>query len=58
MNRDKLDDYLHRFVRGKVTNEEVYNDGGHGCAILSDAPPPESFDFIAITGPSATRPRI
>lgn len=51
ITRDKLDDYLQRFVRGKVTNEEVYNDWGHGCAILPDAPPPESFDFIAITGP-------
>ena len=51
MNRDKLDDYLQRFVQGKVTNEEVYNDGGHGCAILPDAPAPETFGFIAITGP-------
>ncbi|CEO89644.1 DUF1786 family protein [Syntrophaceticus schinkii] len=51
MTRDKLDDYLHRFVRGEVTNEEVYNDWGHGCAILPDAPPAECFDFIAITGP-------
>ncbi|HHY29852.1 MAG TPA: DUF1786 domain-containing protein [Syntrophaceticus sp.] len=51
LTRDKLDDYLHRFVRGEVTNEEVYNDWGHGCAILPDAPPAECFDFIAITGP-------
>lgn len=30
----KLHDYLQRFARGQVTNEEVYNDRGHGCAYL------------------------
>ncbi len=48
---EKLDDYLRRFVRGEVSNEEVYNDGGHGCAVLPGAPAAESFDFIAVTGP-------
>lgn len=52
MNLDKLRDYLQRFVQGKVTNEEVYSDGGHGCAILPDAPAPECFNFMAVTGPN------
>ncbi|HHW41117.1 MAG TPA: DUF1786 domain-containing protein [Syntrophomonadaceae bacterium] len=51
MTHDKLRDYLSRFARGEVTNEEVYNDGGHGCARLADAPGPDSFNFIAVTGP-------
>lgn len=50
MTPEKLNDYLHRFVQGKVTNEEVYNDNGHGCAVLPDAPM-GCFDFTVITGP-------
>ncbi len=51
MNQEKLKDYMHRFVRGKVTNDEVYDDGGHGCAIVNSAPAPECFSFTAVTGP-------
>lgn len=51
MTTEKLRDYLSRFAAGEVTNEEVYNDGGHGCAIRSDTPAPENFSYIAITGP-------
>ncbi len=55
-----MDDYLRRFARGQVSNEEVYNDRGHGCAYgeafretgdrmpLPGAP---GCDFVAITGP-------
>lgn len=51
MNQEKLKDYMHRFVRGKVTNDEVYDDGGHGCAIVPGAPAPECFSLTAVTGP-------
>lgn len=51
MTPEKLKDYLCRFARGEVSNDEVYEDGGHGCARLPDAPDAESFGFIAITGP-------
>jgi len=48
---ERLSDYLQRFVQGKLTNEEVYNDNGHGCAVVPGAPGPESFTFAAVTGP-------
>ncbi len=48
---EKLSDYLQRFVQGKLSNEEVYNDHGHGCAVVPGAPGPESFSFAAVTGP-------
>ncbi|MDD2556432.1 MAG: DUF1786 domain-containing protein [Syntrophaceticus sp.] len=51
MTPEKLGDYLQRFVQGKVTNAEVYDDNGHGCAVLPDAPAAECFDFLVITGP-------
>jgi len=51
MTPGKLRDYLARFRRGEVTSEEVYADGGHGCARSPEAPDPGCFEFIAITGP-------
>ncbi len=51
LTTEKLSDYLQRFVQGKVSNEEVYNDHGHGCAVVPGAPGPESFSFVAVTGP-------
>jgi uncharacterized protein (DUF1786 family) len=51
LTSDSLRDYLQRFVRRQVTNEEVYADSGHGCAICPDAPEAEDFDFVAVTGP-------
>jgi uncharacterized protein (DUF1786 family) len=52
MTPEKLKDYLDRFVRGEVSNDEVYEDGGHGCARVPGAPGWECFDFVAITGPN------
>lgn len=51
MTPDKLRDYLSRFAGGEVSNDEVYDDGGHGCARLPDAPGSDGFNFIAVTGP-------
>ncbi|MDH7577686.1 MAG: DUF1786 domain-containing protein [Bacillota bacterium] len=51
MTPEKLQDYLARFRQGAVTNEEVYADGGHGCARLAETPDPACFEFVAITGP-------
>ncbi len=47
---ERLREYLQRFVRGAVSNEEVYADGGHGCAWSEEARG-TSFDFVAVTGP-------
>lgn len=55
LTQDKLQDYLRRFVRGQVSNEEVYDDQGHGCAYSPEfrtgsGGSPE-WSFTAITGP-------
>jgi uncharacterized protein (DUF1786 family) len=54
LTQDKLQDYLRRFVRGQVANEEVYDDQGHGCAyspkFQADSDGSE-WSFVAITGP-------
>ena len=50
LTEQKLADYLKRFQGGSLGNEEVFNDHGHGCAILPEAGD-FKFDFISVTGP-------
>lgn len=52
LSEQKLVDYLDRFQKRKrtLTNEEVFEDHGHGCAILPEAEN-HKFDFISVTGP-------
>lgn len=45
-------DYAQRFLRGQVTNEEVFNSTGHGCWTHPEAPLFPQDTFIAITGPN------
>ncbi len=50
---EKLMDHLRRFREGIITNEEVFDDGGHGCA-YSEAFSPRIFSdvgYVAVTGP-------
>ncbi|MFC1994200.1 DUF1786 domain-containing protein [Chloroflexota bacterium] len=44
----KLDVLITRFLSGDLTNQEVYNDGGHGCYIARSD---EAQPFFTITGP-------
>jgi uncharacterized protein (DUF1786 family) len=44
----KLKDYISRFPLGRVSNEEVYEDGGHGAFSLDTA---YTLRRIAVTGP-------
>ena len=44
----KLKDYIIRFPQGKVNNEEIYADGGHGAFTLTKE---QSPGRIAVTGP-------
>lgn len=50
---DKLRDYLQRFARGQVTNEEVFDDQGHGCAYSQEAAAAGAspWSFVVVTGP-------
>jgi uncharacterized protein (DUF1786 family) len=57
MHPDKLDYYISLFESGELTNEYVFNDGGHGCYIndrgfedLCRAYKERGF-FVSVTGP-------
>jgi uncharacterized protein (DUF1786 family) len=51
LSRDKLFFHLKRFQAGQLTNAEVFDDSGHGCAYAADFPGEISWDFTVITGP-------
>jgi uncharacterized protein (DUF1786 family) len=51
LNREKLFRHLQSFQAGRLTNDEVFDDMGHGCAYGADFPGEVSFDFTVITGP-------
>ena len=48
LTRNRVEDLIVKLVKGKLTNEEVYNDGGHGCLILESR---KDVPFISVTGP-------
>jgi uncharacterized protein (DUF1786 family) len=49
LNKEKLMTDLERFVAGRLTNEQVLQDGGHGC--LNFAPWEGRFPPLVVTGP-------
>ena len=51
MHSEKLNDYVERLRSGRLTHEEVFQDGGHGCYIKEDFQPGEAYSFRAVTGP-------
>jgi len=46
-----LEDYVMRLSEGKVRNEEVYNDSGHGCYIKR-APGMKNIRRVLVSGPN------
>jgi len=52
MTPNKLEGYIHRLLEGTLTNEEVFEDGGHGCFIQPGFSPGNGFDLISVTGPN------
>jgi uncharacterized protein (DUF1786 family) len=48
LNVSKIDELIARLVSGELTNEEVYNDNGHGCLILESS---NEIPFVTVTGP-------
>ena len=50
LTAESLRDYLARFQKGSLTHAEVFDDHGHGCAVLPEAAD-FGFDFISVTGP-------
>jgi uncharacterized protein (DUF1786 family) len=54
LDRTKLEALLERLVAGSLTNEEVFDDNGHGALRLSADGQPEPrrpFPLLAVTGP-------
>lgn len=48
LSKSKVENLIIRLVTGKLTQEEVYNGGGHGCFILEKR---KDIPFISVTGP-------
>lgn len=51
MNPAKLFSHLTRFRSGELSNAEVFEDQGHGCAYAPGFPPGAPFSLSVITGP-------
>ena len=51
LTQESLARQLNRFQTGELTHEEVFADGGHGCAIHPDYLGERHFTFTVITGP-------
>ena len=51
----RLDDFITRLVRGKLTQEDVFSDGGHGCFVLNSS---RSVPFLTVTGPRRSQTRM
>ena len=52
VNTAKLERLIGRLVAGTVTNDEVFDDDGHGALVLDGYPRTAPVSFIAITGPN------
>lgn len=47
----KFFSHLERFQQGELSNAEIFEDQGHGCAYVPDFRPKGEFGFTVITGP-------
>jgi uncharacterized protein (DUF1786 family) len=55
LDEDKLSVHLDRFRKGYLSNQEVFDDMGHGCHTLPGARDRGSFEHLSITGPNRER---
>jgi uncharacterized protein (DUF1786 family) len=49
LSREELERYLDRLADGTITNQEVFDDMGHGALVADPAAPPP--ELLAVTGP-------
>lgn len=52
LNPQKIERLLIDFVDGKLSDDKVFKDGGHGLFFLEDAPCFSKIKHIAVTGPN------
>ena len=48
----KLRNHLERFRQGDLTNQEIFDEMGHGCLVLPSADKASSFTHLSVTGPN------
>jgi uncharacterized protein (DUF1786 family) len=51
MTWEKLKSILNRFPKKLLSNEEIFRDGGHGCALHPEYSRKKRIPFVAVTGP-------
>jgi uncharacterized protein (DUF1786 family) len=51
MDTARLIELLDRFREGRLSNEEILNDRGHGCYVDNSSIGKGTFEFVAVTGP-------
>ena len=51
MTTEKLTRLVSRLRAGTLTNDEVFDDSGHGAFVGPDYDPTAGFRFVAVTGP-------
>ncbi|MFZ5447658.1 MAG: DUF1786 domain-containing protein [Thermodesulfobacteriota bacterium] len=51
LSPEKFFSHLERFQKGELTNSEIFEDQGHGCAYVPDFAGRGDFTFTVITGP-------
>ncbi|MFW6117797.1 MAG: DUF1786 family protein, partial [Thermoproteota archaeon] len=52
LNPQSIEKFLVPFADGKLTNREVFNDGGHGMFFLTQPPGFSEIERVAVTGPN------
>jgi len=50
----KFKNYLRKLEEGKLTNDDILNDGGHGAFYVSKPPDGATVQTIVVTGPRRT----
>lgn len=54
----RLESMLKNFIKGKLKNEQVFEEGGHGTFYLQEPSELPKIDIIAVTGPNRNRLRM
>lgn len=52
LSPEEIQQLLSRFTHGKLTDEQVFQSGGHGSFYLASVPSPQKIEMIAATGPN------
>ncbi|WOF16191.1 pyruvate formate lyase-activating protein [Methanoplanus sp. FWC-SCC4] len=51
LSQEKMNYYLNKLRTGTITNEEVFEDGGHGASVRKNL----DSEYIAVTGPNQNK---